>query len=115
MTHPEFLYLIERAKLLATAAAKAAAEGEVFHPSLPYAPLSTGLEAVAWFDGDRLKLKLRHPPKVDLSKQVGLTFQAFFPTPFERSKAQEEGGWITHEGTANALPLHDDARGVPRA
>jgi hypothetical protein len=82
--HAEYLYLMGRAELTRDAAARAHAEGEVFHSVLPYVPLSNGLEATAWFSQGSRYLKLRHPPSLIEEERVAATFQIFFDGAYTR-------------------------------
>jgi hypothetical protein len=101
VTHAEYSYLWGLVELTRLASEKARKEGEVFHPSLPYSQLHSGLKAIAWFAADRVTLRLRHPIHEEQrwASPVALAFHAFFPTGCVRADPVTKGGWTTHEGS----------------
>lgn len=59
MTYGEYLYLLDIAQMIAAREARAREEGEEYHASRAYRPISSGGEAFLRIEGDELHLRVR--------------------------------------------------------
>ena len=113
MEHFEFLYLLHQAHLLRKYAVEAEKEGEEFHVSERFAPLSCGVEAEAQIrkinpsDADpMLILRLRYKPGLanSLENVVKAAHDFFSGNYTAVPLAIEDRGWVEHVFFSHDIP-----------
>jgi len=105
LTHPETLFLLERAWSLWHAAAKARAEGEEFHSARAYSPLECGMEASSEIVDGRLCLYLRHRPNdAKLAEAAPGICAAFLGPEMGDVEVTPRPGYIHYKASSPTVP-----------